>query len=164
MDAIMPISMSPIQDCQDDEICKIIKTVGAEFGAIGEGFGPSDLEVLAMSKHYSEEKQSLYLVAMHYGKVVGGCGVAPFNGSHQVCELKKLFLLPEGRGLGLGKKLSQQCLDFAKQQGFQQCYLDTLASMQSAVALYNKLGFEHLSAPMAGTEHNGCDVWMLKAL
>ena len=160
----MPIAISLIQPSQDNEICTIIKAVGAEFGAIGEGFGPSDLEVLAMSKHYTEEKQSLYLVAMHHGKVVGGCGVAPFNGSSQICELKKLFLLPEGRGLGLGKKLSEQCLNFAKRQGFQQCYLDTLASMQSAVALYSKLGFEHLSAPMAGTEHNGCDVWMLKML
>ncbi len=98
------------------------------------------------------------------GKVVGGGGIAPFNGSDSVCELKKLFLLPESRGHGLGKALAQQCLAFAKQQGFAQCYLDTLSNMSTAVRLYENLGFEHLPAPMPGTEHNGCDVWMLKQL
>ncbi len=39
----------PISAEYDQTICDIIKKVGAEFGAIGEGFGPSDAEVLAMS-------------------------------------------------------------------------------------------------------------------
>ncbi|KOO11475.1 acetyltransferase, partial [Vibrio xuii] len=73
-------------------------------------------------------------------------------------------LLPESRGLGLGKKLSEQCLEFAKQQEITSCYLDTLNTMTSAIKLYEHLGFEHLDQPMDGTEHNGCDVWMLKEL
>ncbi len=87
-----------------------------------------------------------------------------FNGSHKVCELKKLFLLPESRGLGLGRKLTEECLEFAKSQGYESCYLDTLKNMKSAIALYESLGFKHLEQPLAGTEHNGCDVWMLKQL
>ncbi|GAM72033.1 histone acetyltransferase HPA2 [Vibrio sp. JCM 19236] len=47
-----------------------------------------------------------------------------------------MFLLKESRGLGLGKKLSEMCLEFAKEQGFTQCYLDTLSNMTSAVRLY----------------------------
>ncbi|EGU38781.1 GNAT family N-acetyltransferase [Vibrio scophthalmi] len=160
----MTVNIAPITAKQDDEICQIIKQVGAEFGAVGEGFGPADAEVLAMSRHYTLEKRSFYLVATVNGHVVGGCGLAPFNDSDQICELKKLFLLPQGRGLGLGKQLSEQCLKFAKQQGFTQCYLDTLSSMHSAIALYEKLGFEHLTQPVQGTEHGGCDVWMLKTL
>ncbi|RJX70151.1 GNAT family N-acetyltransferase [Vibrio sinensis] len=160
----MNIEILPISAQFDAQICTIIKTVGAEYGAVGEGFGPSDAEVLAMSQHYTKEQCSLYLVAFIDGEIVGGCGVAPFNGSQQVCELKKLFLLPKSRGKGIGKTLSTQCLTFAQQQGFQQCYLDTLNTMQSAISLYQKLGFEHLSAPLAGTEHNGCDVWMLMSL
>lgn len=160
----MPLSIAPITAQQDDEICKIIKAVGEEFGAVGEGFGPSDEEVLAMSQHYHPQKQSLYLVAQWQGKIVGGCGIAPFNGSIETCELKKLFLLPDGRGHGIGKKLSQACLDFAKQQGYTQCYLDTLSGMTSAINLYQALGFAHLHGPMAETIHNGCDVWMLKSL
>jgi len=160
----MTLLITAIEPQHDHEICKIIKAVGAEFGAVGEGFGPSDPEVEAMSQHYTQQNKSRYLIALVDGKIVGGCGLAPFAGSDSVCELKKLFLLPEGRGLGLGRKLSEQCFEFAKQQGFKQCYLDTLTSMKAAVALYEKLGFEHLTAPLAGTEHNGCDVWMLKEL
>lgn len=160
----MTVTVLPITAIQDDEISQIIKIVGAEFGAIGEGFGPSDAEVLAMSRYYTLDKRSLYLVASVNGHIVGGCGLAPFNDSQQTCELKKLFLLPQGRGLGLGKQLSEQCLAFAKQQGFSQCYLDTLSSMKSAIGLYEKLGFAHLTQPIEGTEHGGCDVWMLKTL
>ncbi|WP_194435256.1 GNAT family N-acetyltransferase [Vibrio fluminensis] len=160
----MSLIVKPIVAEQNQEICNIIKVVGAEFGAIGEGFGPSDAEVEAMSQYYTEENKSLYLVATLDGKVVGGCGLAPFSGSDEVCELKKLFLLPQSRGLGLGKQLTLDCLKFAKQQGFSQCYLDTLSSMKSAIALYEKVGFQHLSAPIESTIHGGCDVWMIKQL
>lgn len=160
----MTILIEPIQAQHNSEICKIIKSVGKEFGAIGEGFGPSDAEVDAMSEHYTLDKNSLYLVASIDGKIVGGCGLAPFQGSESTCELKKLFLLPKSRGLGLGKQLTERCLAFAESQGFSQCYLDTLKSMTSAIKLYESLGFNHLDKPLDGTEHGGCDVWMLKTL
>ncbi|KOO16500.1 acetyltransferase [Vibrio xuii] len=160
----MTVLIEPIRCEQDAKIRDIIKAVGAEFGAVGEGFGPSDPEVDAMSEHYVSHNKSLYLVATLNGKIVGGCGLAPFNNSEQVCELKKLFLLPESRGLGLGKTLSEQCLSFAATQGFKACYLDTLSSMTSAIKLYEKLGFAHLDKALDGTEHGKCDVWMLKQL
>lgn len=160
----MSIEIKAINPEQDNEVSTIIKSVGAEFGAIGEGFGPSDPEVDAMSQSYTLDKRSLYLVATIDGKIVGGCGIAPFNHSQQTCELKKLFLLPESRGLGLGNQLSKLCLGFATEQGFSECYLDTLTSMASAIKLYEKLGFTHLAQPLDGTEHSSCDVWMLKQL
>lgn len=153
-----------IQSSQDQTMCSIIKQVGQEFGAIGDGFGPSDLEVEAMSQHYSDLSNSCYLVATIDGVVVGGSGIAAFNDHDDVCELRKLFILKESRGLGLGKKLTEQCLRYAKQKGYKRCYLDTLSNMTSAIALYEKLGFKHLHKPLAGTIHNGCDVWMLKEL
>ncbi len=148
----------------DQSVRKIIEQVGAEFGAVGEGYGPSDPEVLCMSQHYGDETKSVYLVALLDGEVVGGCGLASFNGSSEVCELKKLFILPKGRGHGLGKKMSMACLDYARTQGYQHCYLDTLSAMKVAIRLYESLGFEHLEAPLDGTLHNACDVWMLKSL
>ncbi|MCD9555988.1 GNAT family N-acetyltransferase [Photobacterium carnosum] len=160
----MDIKVIPITANFDIELCKIIKQVGAEFGAVGEGFGPSDAEVLNMSRFYHDGVSSLYLIALVDGKLVGGCGIAPFNSSKTTCELKKLFLLPDGRQLGLGKKLSLQCLEYAKDKGFEECYLDTLASMHSAVSLYERLGFTHLEKPLTGTQHGGCDIWMLKKL
>ncbi len=160
----MSYQIQAVSPKQDAMVCKIVQAVGAEYGAVGEGYGPSDPEVQAMSQYYKDSESSLYLVATVDGEVVGGCGVASFAGKHDVCELRKLFLLPQSRGLGLGKALTEQCLEYAKNKGYQQCYLDTLSNMQSAVALYERLGFNHLSSPLAGTEHSACDVWMLKAL
>jgi len=160
----MSYEIQSIQPRHDLQVCEIIKKVGAEFGAIGDGFGPSDPEVEAMSQYYKSADSSCYLVATIDDAIVGGSGIAAFNGSKEVCELRKLFLLPESRGLGLGKTLTKDCLAFAKSKGYQQCYLDTLTSMKSAISLYEKLGFIHLDKPLAGTIHSGCDVWMLKDL
>lgn len=148
----------------DNDICYIIKNVGVEFGAIGEGFGPSDDEVLEMSKYYNPDDGNKYKILLLNGRVVGGCGIMSLNGSHTVCELRKLFLLPEARGRGFGRTLAEKILNFAQQVGYKHCYLDTLSSMKSAIALYESLGFEYLSEPIEGSVHNGCDVWMLKSL
>jgi putative acetyltransferase len=160
----MKYDIEKIRPEHDDAVCRIIKKVGKEYGAIGNGFGPSDDEVLSMSKYYIEENKSLYLVAVKEGTVFGGCGIAPFNNSFEVCELRKLFLLQESRGLGIGKNLTQKCLAFARSKGYTQCYLDTLSNMKSAIALYENLGFRHLKEPLGGTIHGACNVWMLKKL
>lgn len=160
----MRFKIQVIQSVHDSEVCDIIKKVGAEYGAIGEGFGPSDSEVNAMSKHYNDKSSSCYFVALVDGKIVGGSGLAAFNGNNEVCELRKLFLTPESRGLGLGRKLTENCLDYARNKGYQSCYLDTLTRMKSAISLYEKLGFMQLEKPLEGTIHNSCDVWMLKEL
>lgn len=148
----------------DNDICYIINHVGVEFGAAGEGFGLSDDEVLEMSKYYNPEFKSKYLILLLDGRVVGGCGLAPFNGSNTVCELRKLFLLPEARGRGFGKTITGKILKCATEFGYSQCYLDTLSSMKSAINLYEALGFERLLKPLDGTKNNGCDVWMLKTI
>lgn len=153
-----------IKSKYDKEICEIIKNVGAQYGAVGEGFGPSDLETLNMSQHYKKEKSSVYFVAIINDKVVGGAGIASFNDKKRICELKKLFLLPESQKMGIGKKLLESCLSFAKKEGYRECYLDTLSNMKSAIKLYEKNGFKHLSKPLEDTIHSGCDVWMLKEL
>lgn len=160
----MTYQIEVIRPEYDAEICQIIKQVGAEFGAVGEGFGPGDAEVAHMSQVYTRANKSLYLVAKVGEQIVGGCGIAAFNNSHQTCELRKLFLLEQSRGLGLGKTLTEACLTFAKEQGYQRCYLDTLSNMTAAIKLYERLGFSHLSAPLEGTPHGKCDVWMLKQL
>lgn len=64
----MRVEIVPIRPEFDAEICQIIQSVGAEFGAIGEGFGPSDAEVLAMSQYYREQDRSAYLLRYWRGR------------------------------------------------------------------------------------------------
>ena len=81
----MGYKIQDIQPKHDAKVCEIIKMVGEEYGAIGEGFGPSDPEVNAMSENYKDSTSSKYLVATINNEIVGGSGVAPFNGSNEVC-------------------------------------------------------------------------------
>ena len=160
----MTVSITEISTSDDARIAEIIQQVGSEFGAIGEGFGPSDAEVSAMSQHYHDHHRSRYFVARINENIVGGGGIAAFNGNTDICELRKLFILPQGRGQGIGRAISKQCLSYARQKGYQHCYLDTLSNMAAAIALYQSMGFIRLDAPLAGSIHNGCDVWMIKTL
>src|SRR5690606_27223481 len=106
-----------------------IRTVMPEFGAVGCGFAINDPEVSHMSRAY-EGPRAAYFVVTHQGRVVGGGGIAPLaGGPADVCELRKMYFLPETRGHGLGRRLIELCLDAARQRGFRVCYLETLTSM-----------------------------------
>lgn len=159
----MQYTLLEIQPEHDSAICEIIQSVGAEFGTIGEGFGPSDPEVQAMSQHYGGNGSG-YFVALANDKVVGGGGFSGFDSASNTCELRKLFLHPEARGAGIGRALTLHCLEQAKQAGYKRCYLDTAKNMTTAQTLYKSVGFEYLTAPLGQSVHHGCDVWMLKTL
>ena len=55
-------------------------------------------------------------------------------------------------------------LEYAKIQGFEICYLETLSFMTTAQKLYKRIGFENIDGPMGNTGHNSCEVWMTKKL
>ena len=102
-----------------------------------------------------------YFVAIEDGEVIGGSGVAPLDDTNKVvCELQRMFVTKTSRGLGIGRKLMNVCLQQAKEMGFKQCYLETLDPMKSAIKLYERTGFKYLSAPMGNTGHFSCKTWM----
>ena len=92
--------------------------------------------------------------------MVGGAGVAPLEGGEPgICELRKMYFLPAARGQGVGEALLRHCLTVARDRGHRTCYLETLSGMDQAIALYRKLGFQPLCAPLGRTGHGGCDQW-----
>jgi putative acetyltransferase len=70
----MRYQIQTIKPEHDSKVCEIIKRVGKEYGAIGEGFGPSEPEVDAMSQYYREDNSSLYLVATVEDNIVACIG------------------------------------------------------------------------------------------
>lgn len=91
--------------------------------------------------------------------VLGGGGVAMLAGTkpeENICELRKMYLLPATRGQGVGHKLIQLIMDQARALGFVGMYLETLPSMKQAHALYAKNGFKRLDKPMGCTGHFSC--------
>jgi putative acetyltransferase len=157
----MNFSIRSIEPGDDARVAQIIRTVMPEFGATGEGFAINDPEVDWMSRAYSEPRCS-YFVIEKDGEVLGGAGVAPLiDGEADVCELRKMYFLPELRGLGAGAAMMQMCLDAARAHGFRRCYLETLRGMDAAMKLYERSGFQRLPGPMGATGHGGCNAFYL---
>lgn len=145
-------------------VASIIRTVMPEFGAGGAGFAIHDKEVDDMFSAYSG-KRSAYFVCELEGRIVGGGGIAQLEGADpKICELKKMYFLQDGRGKGLGEQLLNNCLTFAKDAGYSQCYLETFNTMNKAMALYERMGFDVILGPMGNTGHFACDVFYLKNL
>lgn len=146
------------------QVAGVIRAVLDEFNVPKVGTAYADLQLDCMYETY-QEARSVYFVIENEEKIVGCAGIAPLaNGAFEVCELQKMYFLPETRGLGLGTAMMQACLEHAKEIGFEKCYLETMPYMESAQKLYLKSGFIYLDSPMGCTGHSSCPVWMLKNL
>ena len=151
------ILLRPITPDDDADAAAIIREVMPSFGASGPGFALSDPEVDHMAAAYTAPRSAYFVVEID-GRVVGGAGIAPLAGADaDICELRKMYFLPEARGLGLGERMLRLCLETARDLGFRRCYLETLTGMDAAMRLYEKLGFRQLCGAIGNTGHFGCD-------
>lgn len=145
-------------------VASIIREILTSFGCTGPGFAIHDPEVDAMFEAY-QLPRSRYFVMERDGEVVGCSGVAPLEGStHDMCELRKLYVLEKARGFGYGRQLMDVSLEAAKEFGFECCYIETLPFMKTATVMYENAGFTRIDGPMGNTGHHGCDRWYIKAL
>jgi len=113
-----------------------------------------EAEMAAMPGKYAPPKGVLLLARNGAGRAVACAALRPLD-RDGVCEMKRLFVTPEGRGLGLGKRLVETLFDEARATGYREMWLDTLPSMTEAIALYRRFGFEAMPAyydtPIEGT-------------
>ncbi len=148
----------------NDGIAKVVRKVLEELGAPKVGTAYADAALNDMYAHYDAPKKKYFVVEADC-KILGGAGIAPLESCEKpICELQKMYFLPEARGRGLGAELIQVCLKQAQDFGFELCYIETMPYMQAAQKLYAKNGFEYIDAPLGNTGHNACSVYMLKKL
>jgi putative acetyltransferase len=148
-----------IESKDDAAMAAIIRSVMPEFGAVGDGFAINDPEVDWMTRAYSENRSSYFVVVMD-GQIKGGGGIAPLaGGDGDTCELRKMYFLPECRGLGAGTLLMAKCLQAARHFGYKKCYLETLDTMHEAQKLYVRSGFKKQCGSMGNTGHGGCNTF-----
>lgn len=145
-------------------VARIIRDVMTEYGAVGCGYSIEDPEVDNMFEAYPARDSAFFVLECN-GQVLGCAGVGPLAGADPgICELRKMYLLPEARGTGIGTQLLKLCLEAAGELGYQKCYLETLEHMTHARHLYRKYGFKSVDQPIGNTGHSACNFWMIKDL
>lgn len=153
------ISYRPITLDDNPIISKIIKDVMTSFGCVGEGYSIEDAEVDQMYQAYSDDRSIYYIIEVN-DEVVGGAGISQLDGADgTICELKKMYFLPKGRGYGLGRQLIAQLVSDAKVRGYKTCYLETVQRMEAANHLYASFGFTKNESSVGNTGHCGCDTY-----
>lgn len=158
------IIIRPIEHTDNLALAKVIRDALTEFGANKPGTVYFDPTTDALYELF-RAKGAYYFVATINNELVGGCGIFPTENLPQgTCELVKLYLKDTARGTGLGKKLMQQSMDWAKENGYHQVYLESMPELSKAVSIYENVGFTRLSQPLGNSGHSGCDIWMTKQL
>ena len=158
------VLIRPIRPADNAAVARIIRDVMTEYGAVGCNFSIADPEVDAMCEAYPAPVAAFYVVERD-GRVLGCGGMGPLTGGPPgVCELRKMYFVPELRGAGAGTRLLGLILDAARAAGYDRCYLESLGTMTEARRLYLKHGFRVIDAPLGNTGHSGCNAWMVREL
>lgn len=114
----------------------------AEFLQVDLCFQDFDKELQTLHQVYSPP-QGCIILAKKNDKVVGCVALKPI--AEGVCEMKRLYIRPEARGEGLGRKLVEELIRFAKESSYQSMKLDTVSKLKEAIALYRSVGFVETS-------------------
>lgn len=99
-----------------------------------------------LSSFYDHPSRAYY-VLVEDEKVIGGIGLAEFEGFSDCCELQKLYLKGSAKGNGQGYKLISFIEDKARELGYKKMYLETHTNLQAAIHIYEKSGYQEIERP-----------------
>lgn len=152
------VDITPVLTDEDYDILRVLFVEYANSLGFSLRFQNFDSELDELKSVYGGARSAAFLGWLE-GKRVGCVGVKQFN--QDSCEMKRLFIRPEGRGVGLGKMLARTAIRKAKDFGYKVMYLDTMNFMTEANALYKSLGFE-LTKPYYHNPLKGVNYYRLE--
>ena len=123
-------------------VLELVAMVLGEFGLEIEPDG-IDSDLKDIESTYLQRGGAFLILEEADGRLVGSIGLFPEDAS--TSQLRKMYLLPELRGRGLGKYLLQHVIDLARQLGFKRMTLETSSRLQAANRLYKSFGFQPIT-------------------
>jgi ribosomal protein S18 acetylase RimI-like enzyme len=146
--------IGPFQEADRTALVALLKAYEAGIG-IRLDFQSFDTELAALPGKYVPPDGALLMARNEAGDLLGTVALRGLDRAQGICEMKRLYVAPAGRGQGLGRKLAEAVIAHARSLGYRAMRLDTLPTMQEAQRLYEVLGFREIANyngnPIAGT-------------
>lgn len=140
----MRITLRSVQDHELPDVRALVREYANSLD-VDLCFQGLDTELAGLPGDYAAPR-GILLVAHVEGALAGCCAMRALDGVDyaNACEMKRLYVRPAYRRLGLGRLLAEGVLDAARQAGYSCILLDTLSDMETARALYREIGFEEI--------------------
>ncbi len=160
---MMETSIREIRAEDNRAVERVIRQCLVEFGADHPGTAWADPDLGRFSEIYGAPGRRYWVAVDGSGNVVAGVGIGPLPGAEGVCELQKMYCLPEARGTGVAHRLMGRALAYGKRY-YRRCYLETLDNMTAAQRFYEGYGFTRVREAIGSTDHFACDVRYIRDL
>lgn len=146
------------QECDRNRAADILHTVLTEYGLPWLPTA-ADRDAIDVEDFYLSTGGEFWVVEMQE-KLVGTAAYYPVKRGKKAVEIRKMYLLPEARGKGLGKYLLTQLENTIAAKGFREIWIETASVLKEAVNLYESSGYQ----PASGVETPRCDRIYVKYL
>ncbi|MEO0928293.1 MAG: GNAT family N-acetyltransferase [Cyanobacteria bacterium J06643_13] len=136
----------------------VIKTVLEEYGLPWQP-ELADRDVIEVEAAYLNLGGEFWVVEQA-GIIVGTAAYQPISRGNNAVEIRKMYLLPQVRGNGLGRYLLTELEKAIAIKDYQEIWIETASILKEAVKLYGRNGYK----PAEGVETARCDLVYLKRL
>jgi len=153
-----PFRLAPVRQAEEIAAAAALFREYADWLGIDLSFQGFEAELASLPGRYAPPTGELMLACAPAGDALGCVAVRPLDGL-TICEMKRLYVRPAARGLGIGAALVSAIITSAEELGYAEMRLDTLPTMPEAFALYERFGFLQIPAyyhnPVPGTVYLG---------
>lgn len=153
-------SCRPWQKGDREAVGEIIRVVLEEYGLPFEPKGEDEDALCVEEFYWQTQKGEFWVVLDPNGKVVGTSAFLERGHGPKCVEIRKMYLLPEARGQGLGKALLQLMEERIKLKGYDSMYVQTASVLREACSMYKKAGY----VSDVGLESPRCDMLLVKSV
>ncbi len=133
------INIREAMDNDRERVIALVSAVLTEFGLAAD-LETTDSDLRDIETNYIKRGGLFELIEDQNGNLLGSVGIYPID--PVVCELRKMYFVPQARGQGLGKYILRRTIDRARNLGFKRVVLETSTKLQAANHLYTQFGFK----------------------
>ena len=131
--------LRPATNADREQIRDLVFAVLVEYGLKPDPYG-IDTDLRDIEQSYFSRGGGFCVLENADGRIIATCALYPVD--EATCELRKMYIHPEQRGKGYGKRLLEEAISRARRMGFRTMTLETATVLKEAIALYRSYGFK----------------------